>query len=475
MTFAAALAVNAGPIFRPVLLGDDIEILVRSWTWERTRATLWEPQNEHAMPLGRLSTRGLVLLAGRPSWLPLVTALQGPIAQLAAMALLFVFVRRELNDDRLALVATAIFGVTSLYHQAVYWFAASFSVLALDTLLLTLLAAQQWLRTSRWWWLAACAFGSMLAPAWFASGILAGPLCACYLLFGSATESRRLQTAGGKNPIYRLYFLVPLSGTALFLVLIPSTTIQHVMHLEHYAGRAATDAFHVGTGAWYTARSLVDNLFLGQFGVSGVRCPAWLVPFALLLISAAAVAWWRRAPHRPLLALGLAFIFSSYLLVYSARAEWDYDVADFSTPTWSRYHLLPQLGLALFVVGGMRLGVTLDRRQLRLAAWLLVGACIVHLPRVVAQHCYRDPSARPFGIRLIDPAEQQAVLGRVEELDARCKEFSIDAETARAALGRQTLPLGSDKENVLDLLRGSDAPRQISVDQAGRLLDSGRN
>jgi hypothetical protein len=474
MTFAASLAVNSLPLFRPILLGDDLEIVVRSWTWERTRATLWEPQNEHAMPLGRLSTRGVVLLAGRPSRLPLLTALQGPLAQLTAMGLLYVFVRRELSDANLAAIATAIFGVTSLYHQAIFWFAASFSLLALDTLLLALLAAQGWLQTRRWWWLAASALGTMLAPAWFASGVLAGPLCALYLLLGSVNEVERAN-ANTKLRLRRLQFLVPLVGTAVFVVSLPRSTVEHVMHLEHYEGRPATDAFHVGTGAWYTARSLVDNLCLGQFGVSGVRCPSWLVPLPLLIIGAAAIAWWRRAPHRPLLALGLAFIFSSYLLVYSARAEWDYDVADFSTPTWGRYHLLPQLGLALFVVGGMRPGVTLDRRRLRLAAWLLVGACIVHFPRVVVQHCYPDPSARPFGIRLIDPAEQQAVLVRVEELDARCKEFSIDAETARAALARQQLPLGSDKENVWDLLRGSDAPRPISVGEARRLLDSARD
>ena len=106
-TFVAAVAVNIFPLFRPLLLGDDLEILTRSWTWERTQAALWEPQNEHAMPLGRLSTRALILFARRPSLLPLVTGLQGIAAQLTAMALLYLFVRRERNDPWLGVWASA--------------------------------------------------------------------------------------------------------------------------------------------------------------------------------------------------------------------------------------------------------------------------------------------------------------------------------------------------------------------------------
>src|SRR5436305_11225723 len=75
-----------------------------------------------------------------------------------------------------------LFGVTCVYQQAVYWFAASFSVPALDTTLLALLAAQHWRRTGRPRSLLLAAAGAALAPAWFASGILAGPLCCLYLL-----------------------------------------------------------------------------------------------------------------------------------------------------------------------------------------------------------------------------------------------------------------------------------------------------
>src|SRR5262245_50810290 len=293
-TFAAALAVNVYPLFRPLLVGDDTEILTRSWTWKRTQATFWEPQNEHAMPLGRLSTHALVLSARRLSALPLVTGLQGILAQLTGIALLYVFVRRERGDAWVSQLATVIFGVTSLYHQAIYWFAASFSLVALDTLLLALLAAQAWRRTGRWVWLIACAVGAALAPGWFAIGVFAGPVCALYLLLGMM-EVRKLQIADSMSKfrfaICNLQFLIPLLGTAAFLVVSLPRTADHIMHLEHYGHQSAVEAFDLRVGAWYTARSLVDNLALGQLGVSSVRCLPALVPIGLLALGATAY-WW---------------------------------------------------------------------------------------------------------------------------------------------------------------------------------------
>ena len=50
----------------PVLAQDDFQILAQSWTWQKTLDGLWTPNNEHAMPLGRLLTFAVVQLAGRP-------------------------------------------------------------------------------------------------------------------------------------------------------------------------------------------------------------------------------------------------------------------------------------------------------------------------------------------------------------------------------------------------------------------------
>src|SRR5882672_11968911 len=65
---AASLALYALPIVRPMLIVDDFQIIFRSWSWSAAWANLWVPANEHAMPLGRLSTAALATLAGgRPT------------------------------------------------------------------------------------------------------------------------------------------------------------------------------------------------------------------------------------------------------------------------------------------------------------------------------------------------------------------------------------------------------------------------
>ncbi len=177
----ACLLLYARSLVGPVVFYDDFQILTQSWTWEKTLDGLWVPQNEHAMPLGRLLTFALEWLVGRPSRLPLVTCLFGPLLLLLSLPLVYVFVRRETGHPFYALLALVLFAVTSVYHQAIWWFAASFSVLSLDTMLLGLLAAQRWRQTGRASYLFLTALACLLAPGWFAIGVLAGPLCCLYL------------------------------------------------------------------------------------------------------------------------------------------------------------------------------------------------------------------------------------------------------------------------------------------------------
>ncbi|HZT82580.1 MAG TPA: hypothetical protein VFA26_20290, partial [Gemmataceae bacterium] len=369
---AAALGLYAFAAARPFLLYDDFTILMHGWTWEVTRQSLWVPQNEHAMPLGRLTTWAACRLAGRPAHLPRVAARQGLVALLLGMGLVYLFVRRELGHSFYGLAAMGFFGVTTIYAQAVSWFAASFGLLALDTFLVALLAGQRWRQTRRRGWLALGALACALAPGWFGSGVLAGPLCAVYLL-----PDRGEGRAGG--PARRLLpfaaGLAPLLGTAAFLAVCWPLAGRAILHADHFGNQTAVQALNPVVGLWHTARSLVDSLALGQLGVAAVRCPWWLVPLPLAALAAAAVWWWRQAPCRRLLALGLAIILCNYLLVFTARANWHYDDDRLSDPTWARYHLGPQLGLTLFLAGGLprwagRFGPlragSLTRKQLRI-------------------------------------------------------------------------------------------------------------
>jgi hypothetical protein len=472
VAFLAAIAVlllYASEIFFPSLAVDDFQILAKSWTWPRVWANFWLPQNEHAMPLGRVLTCALAYVVPLPL-LPAAAALVGPIFLLLGMALVYVFVRRELGHPFYALLAVVLFGVTAVYQQAVYWFASCFSVLSLDTILLGLLAAQSWRQTGRVLYLDLTVLFCALAPGWFAVGILGGPLCFLYLLVGDRRAGGvnppvRANTGGITAPARRFSHLtfLPILGSLLFLAVSLPRTAETILHLPHYEGKSALEAFHPTIGVQYTGRSLVDNLLLGQIGITGVSLPIPLVVVILVLLVAVGSWWWWQAPDRRLLLLGLGLIASNYLLVYSARAEWRYDGV-MTEPSWSRYHLLPQLGLVLFVVGGLpgqRLALAEDgrltRRQARFLYGLILLLLVVNLPRGIVGRWHYYP-------------EQTTVLHRIEEMDARCREYHVSAETARAALGDLEIPGCGGRENGWDFLRGSDDPRPISVEEARRLL-----
>ncbi len=392
------------PLTTPQLVQDDFQILACGATWPRTLSNLWVPQNEHAMPLGRLLTWCLMRVGGRAILLPWTAGLVGPLALLAALPLVYLFVRRELGHPLYGLVAAALFGVSSVYQQAVYWFAAAFSILALDTMLLGLLAAQRWRLTGCRGYLFLSALACLLAPAWFASGVLAGPLCGLYLLGSSFSRERSAsadKALAERSRLNSFVALFPMLGTAVFLAISLPFTARYIQHLGHYQGRTMTEAFNPLVGLGYTARSIVDNLVLGVAGVSTVETPIPLVVAVLLLLAGSAYWWWQRAPEQRLLLLGLGMIGSAYLLVYSARSVWPYEGL-MTQPGWSRYHLLPQLGLALFISGGLpawRFDVERDgltRRQ-GLALLLLVGGLfLIQLPRALLGYFIPMPGIERF-------------------------------------------------------------------------------
>jgi hypothetical protein len=466
----AALALHAYSIVCPMIVYDDFQIVAKSLTWGDAWANLWLPANEHAMPLGRLSTGLLTHLAGRQTWLPAVIAWQGPLALLAAMGLLYLFVRRELGHPLYGLVAMILFGVTSVYHQAVSWFAASFSVPTLVTLLLALLAAQSWRRTGRPVFLGLCTLAAGLAPGWFASGVLAGPLCCLYLVplpEGSPESPGSKAEAGFVSRLLPLALcLLPLLGTAAFLAISLPRTAEHIMHLPHYGEKTALEALHPLTGLVYTGRSIVDNLTLGVFGISGVQCPLVLVPVVLVGLGVLVGWWWRPIHRRRFLILGLGLILLNYGLVYSARAEWGYE-NNMNGTAWGRYHLLPQMGLALLFTGGLpryagRLfqldpAGGLTQRQVRTLGILIVVLLVTQLPRDIFATVRYQP-------------QQKEVLRVIEATDARCRAEHISADTARAALDPLPVPCCGEDENGWELLRGSADPRPVGVAEARRLL-----
>ena len=73
------------------------------------------------------------------------------------------------------LLVVILFAVTSVYRQAVWWFAASFAILSLDTMLLGCSPSSVGGRPAVGFYLDLAVLASLLAPGWFAPGILARP------------------------------------------------------------------------------------------------------------------------------------------------------------------------------------------------------------------------------------------------------------------------------------------------------------
>lgn len=465
---AACLALHAYPILHPWLHDDDFWILSQSRTWERTGEYFWRPWHEHAMPLGRLSTWVVIQLAGSASGLPRAAALQGPVAAMFGMWLLYLFVRRELRHPFYGYVAAILFGVSLKYNEAVRWFAASFAILAFDTFLLGLLAAQKWRRDGRWPELFICVAWVALAPGWFAAGVLAGPFCSLYLLISSARPAEMDRSTWWRR---LMVSAVPCLGTALFLAVTLPMTAKAIQHADHYAGKTALQVFAPLGGMELTGRMLVDNLILG-INAFGTVCPPGWVPIVLAAMVIGGYCWWRQPrARRSLLILGIAMILASYWLALSFRYAWPYESM---IVQWTRYNVLPFAGLALIVCGGLpgregslfRLsGLTITRRQ-GLALCSLAGLMLVlQLPAGLAGHL------RFRGDRQL----QAACLTRIDQAEAICREHHISADAVSGALGPLPIPHNDLGDRDVDgwwLLAGSNSPAPHSAEEIRRLLAS---
>ena len=476
----AMLALHSYPLIRPWLFDDDFTLLTDCWTWESTKEILWVPFNENAMPplpLARLFDFVLVQLAGPITNLPRVAGLQGPVALLAAMGLVYLFVRREMGHAFYGLAAMILFGVSLKYYEAVSWFAGSFITVTLVLILLSLLAAQSWRLSKRPSRLAWCILFTTAAPFWFAPGILAGPLCCMYLLpqdedleTGRQGEKEKKTVSAGLR--VSLSALLPIlgGGIALLVLLVmkqvpnPNPNAPPLLHV-----------FNPFVGLVYSGRSMVDNLVFGVLSGAGKVCPLELAPFALAAIFLAGAWWWKRAPRRRLLFVGFGFILLSYWLTYSGRVAFPYEGR---LHQWNRYQLLPFLGLVLFVVGGLpsRQGTLfqLDPSG-RLTGGQVFGLLLLtailfmlQFPIGLIGHIRTDPDAEA----------QMAVLRHIEEVDTRCREFHISAETARQALPVLEIPYSTTpgagyppRINGWQWLRGSDEPLpHEDLDEVRRLL-----
>ena len=339
--FLIILALRSPALVHPVLLIDDFQIVLQSLTWQSMTANFWAPANEHSMPLGRFTTWAVIALTTNLTGAARLLCFQGALATAVAAVFVYLLVRRETGQPFPALLAMAVFGVSTHYWEAVIWFAASFAVLALDMLLLGMLAAQRWRQSGRSLYLVMSAFWCGLAPGWFGTGLLAGPLCTLYLLGPDPSAESR---CGWKR--LRIAF-VPCLGTAVSLAITLPHNAERILNLPRESlDKPAWKTFDPLVGAEYTLRAVVDDVVPGTIGVPQVVTPLPWVWLCLGLLVALTAWWWRVSPRRNLILVGIGMIVASYLLIFTARAYVEYKAVHFS-----RYQLLPHLGLVLIVFG----------------------------------------------------------------------------------------------------------------------------
>ena len=369
----------------PSLFDDDF-LRVGSLRRSTLGEALFRPFNEHMAPLFEavswLAWRG----AGRQV-LALPTAFQAAsfIAFGLTVALLAAVTRRELRSTTASLVAVALLCLSSVSSETVLWYSASSFQWAASTTLASWFAASMATSSvthrARVAWMAASAIGALLAPAFSAIGVLAGPLAA-------------IRVSSSVDPP------IPLLRRLRWSTLPPSGTIAYLLICERFRYHDLVSA-SVGhnlspeAALWATIRApsavLVPAL-VGLPDLSG-RIPGLALAVSTTVGLVACLIWAFRSPNRPLILGGLAFIAGGYLATYATRAR--------PGDTWifliERYHLFPQIGLILLIAAAAspRLGPFDERpiRGLLLATGVAAILALVQYPRMQAasERAFRYP------------------------------------------------------------------------------------
>ena len=413
---AICLSPHFGRLSEPSLFSDDVTRVEHLQTMPLGNM-LFRPFNEHVAPVFELVSWVTWQLAGRRlTHAPAAFTAAALVPFLLCLAALASLVRRESGSATAALAAVAVFSLSAVHIEAVWWYSASSFTWALLGTLIAWLCVLRSLGPknqahpagAKGWWVAA-ALAALVAPACSAIGLLAGPVAALRAVQGSRGRGWRRACAAG---------LIPLTGTVLYLVLASQVRYHSILT------QSVDRNLDIGTGLLCTLRAPIDVLASGLIGLENADRSLGggldLVLGALLLMST--FAWGLRSPLRPLLLGGLALILGGYGLTYSVR--------NFFGPHWlmevQRYHLFPQLGFVLVLVGVSR--PLLARFDARPRSALLVAMVLASL-LLVAHRPMMRLRARAYRF-----PDQARTLKALERLNRLCREHRITREQALAAL-----------------------------------------
>ncbi len=423
LLFVALCIVPYGVRLRgPSLYADDVDRIAQLQTVSLGRM-LFLPFNEHVAPLFQAVTWASWEVAGhRLARVARVLTLASFLPLIPTLGLIVLIVRRETRSTTAAMAGVAIFSLSWLAIETVYWYSASSFLWALLATLFAWHFSEP--ESSHWRRSVLAALSAAAAPAFSAIGLLAGPLATVRVL--ASPGHRRLQA------------LWPLLGTGGALALY-ALSHDHTA-LASNVGRSAD----VGTGLFTALRAPMASLVPALFGIRTWQATGLvaLIQAMLSLFAAAGLLILARRPRdRPLLLGGLLLTFGGYALTFCPRAG-EPGRALLET---QRYHLFPMLGLVFVVTGGLRpLLARCDARPVGRfwgAAAFAAVLLLLHYPEMKGR------------ARFLRFPDQGLTLASIDHAGALCRNLGIGRDQALAALDPIEPSWSPIGRNALVLLR----------------------
>ena len=441
------LAPHLGRLSAPSLFSDDVTRVTLLQT-SPVRSLLFRPFNEHMAPAFEVVSWVTWQLAGRRlAAAPLAFTVASFVPFVLSMVMLGLVVRRELGSPTTALAAVALFGLSSLYAETIYWYSASSFTWALVGTLATLLAVASGRRTGirAVPGMGAAMLAAALAPACSAIGLLAGPVGTFRALAAPRPPGRWRD---------RAVAVVPMLGTLVYLALCSAFRYRDVV-----AGSLEQNA-DLRAGLVGIARGPIDVLLPGLFGLRNLD---WALigglDLALFGVALAmALTWARSSRQRPVILSGLLLMLGGYALTYCVRTV--------HGPHWilmvQRYHLFPQAGLVLLLAPAVQPALArFDARP-----GLALGAASVLAALLLAAHL---PEFRRHAADYRFP-DQHRTLAALERLDAICRDRGITRLQALAALDPIRTRWFPHDFNALSMLASSVAVPRVPDAQVRPVL-----
>jgi hypothetical protein len=426
------------------LLGDDFVYIAQARDWPTTAAHLWEPHNAHLVPLFRLWTFSLVAASPRLEYLPAVLAVAAYFGLVAAMIAVGFLVARETGRTGAGLTAMAVLGISTVTHPAVTWYSAGQALWAASASVATVALARHWSRKGGAPRLAAVIVGSVVAPAIWSGGLVAGPAAVAYLL-----ATKRPSTG-------RSVLLLFCSTLCVGLLVLATSWRQFGVNKklsENIISLCSRPIAAVG----HSAQALVEDCGFGNLGIDAVTTP-WQAA-ALLVVMAVLYAKSRGGllQINPLEAAGATIAAGSCFLTYTLRGNLPYS----SLRGLGWYHAMPQVGAILFAAGWWKALEAPEpgRINLRQAAGVLglvVVFSLIQVPRGDKQQVDSAPAFSPSeassfptpALRLVRARYYKAeshrlqvrALARLDRVDGILSRLGASPEALRDLVGRVLIP-----------------------------------